>query len=169
MPQSEVKKARRQKTRTRRRIPTGSRYTVGLAPSLASQVATYARTADTSMSKAIVALVRLGLESQEIRRREFFAKFKENPASDDPKRQDQLVDEFRALILGRLVPRGPAGSYTHLRKAGSQRAAALTQFIAANSYVPGPRPFFGGAPGGHSGQYNKEGIVFVLTVSAEKG
>ena len=77
------------------------RYTVGLAPSLASQVERYAETADTSMSKTIAALVRLGLESQEERKREFFRKLKENLGNDNPKQQDKLVDEFRALILGR--------------------------------------------------------------------
>lgn len=78
-----------------------SRYTVGLAPSVADQVARYARTVDTSMSKAIAALVRLGLEGQESRKAEFFKKLKTNLASDDPRQQDQLVDEFRTLILGR--------------------------------------------------------------------
>jgi hypothetical protein len=50
-----------------------SRYTVGLAPNLANQVARYAKTVDT-MSKAIAALVRIGLESQEDRQRDFFKK-----------------------------------------------------------------------------------------------
>ena len=54
-----------------------------------------------SMSKAITALVRQGLESQEDRKRQFFKKLKENLANDNPKEQDRLVDEFRALILGR--------------------------------------------------------------------
>jgi hypothetical protein len=61
----------------------------------------YAESADTSMSKAIAALVRLGLESQARRKREFFERLKENLASDDPNQQDRVVDEFRALILGR--------------------------------------------------------------------
>jgi len=78
-----------------------SRYTVALAPKLANQVQRYATTVDTSMSKAIAALVRLGLESQEARKREFFKKLKDNLASDDPDQQDRLVDDFRALILGR--------------------------------------------------------------------
>ena len=78
-----------------------SRYTVALAPSLANQVQRYAETVDTSMSKAIAALVRLGLESQEHRKREFFGRLKENLANDDPNQQDRLIDEFRALILGR--------------------------------------------------------------------
>ena len=77
-----------------------SRYTVGLAPGLADQVERYAETVDTSMSKAIAALVRLGLESQENRKREFFKRLKENLADDNPGQQDRLVDEFRALILG---------------------------------------------------------------------
>src|ERR1022692_3519812 len=42
-----------------------SQYTLGLAPGVANQVARYAQTVDTSMSKAIAALVRIGLESQE--------------------------------------------------------------------------------------------------------
>jgi len=53
------------------------------------------------MSKAIAALVRFGLENQESRKREFFRRLKENLADDDPKQQDRLVDEFRALMLGR--------------------------------------------------------------------
>ncbi|HXJ95858.1 MAG TPA: hypothetical protein VMT20_23705 [Terriglobia bacterium] len=53
------------------------------------------------MSKAIAALVRLGLEGQEIRKRECFKKLKQNLASSDPASEDQLVDEFRDLILGR--------------------------------------------------------------------
>jgi hypothetical protein len=53
------------------------------------------------MSKAIAALVRIGLENQENRKRDFFRKLKENLADDDPRRQDRLVDEFRTLILGR--------------------------------------------------------------------
>jgi hypothetical protein len=61
----------------------------------------YAETVDTSMTKAIAALVRLGLENQERRKREFFKRLKENLANDDPKQEDRLVDEFRALILGR--------------------------------------------------------------------
>jgi hypothetical protein len=78
-----------------------SRYTVSLAPAIAENVALYARTADTSMSKAIALLVRLGLEEQENRKREFFKKLKTNLANDDPSHQDQMVDEFRDLILGR--------------------------------------------------------------------
>jgi hypothetical protein len=53
------------------------------------------------MSKAIAALVRLGLEGQESRKQEFFGKLKASLANDDPGQQDQIVDEFRALILGR--------------------------------------------------------------------
>ena len=68
---------------------------------VAKQVERYAETVDASMSKAIAALVRLGLVGQEDRKREFFKKLKENLASDDPKQEDRLVDEFRALILGR--------------------------------------------------------------------
>jgi len=78
-----------------------SRYTVGLAPSLVGQVERYAETVDTSVSKAIAALVRLGLENQENRKREFFNRLKENLANNDPKLQDRLVDEFHTLILGR--------------------------------------------------------------------
>jgi uncharacterized protein (DUF342 family) len=77
------------------------RHTVGLGPELANRVQRYAKSVDTSMSKAIATLVRLGLESQENRKREFFRRMKENLANDDPKQQDRLVDEFRALILGR--------------------------------------------------------------------
>lgn len=53
------------------------------------------------MSKAISSLVRLGLESQESRKRDFFKRLKENLANDDPSQQDRVVDEFRSLILGR--------------------------------------------------------------------
>ncbi len=77
------------------------RYTVGLAQGLANQVERYARTVDTSRSKAIAALVRLGLENQEIRKREFFKNLRANLNSTVPGSENQLVDEFRALILGR--------------------------------------------------------------------
>ncbi len=53
------------------------------------------------MSKAIAALVRLGLQGQESRKREFYKKLKENLGNDDPSQQDQLIDDFRDLILGR--------------------------------------------------------------------
>jgi len=35
------------------------------------------------------------------RKREFVRKMKENLANDDPKDQARMVNEFRALILGR--------------------------------------------------------------------
>ena len=75
-----------------------SRFTVGLAPNVVQQVGKYARSTDSSMSKAIAALVRIG---QEQRKRAFFKKLKANLAYDDPKQEDQLVDEFRDLIRGR--------------------------------------------------------------------
>jgi hypothetical protein len=78
-----------------------SRHTVGLDKQVVREVEQYAALTDVSMSKAIAALVRLGLESQERRKREFFGKLKDNLANDDPKQQDRLVEEFRALILGR--------------------------------------------------------------------
>jgi hypothetical protein len=83
------------------RSPGASRYSVGLPSALAVQVENYANLSDLSFSKAIVALVRLGLESQEARKREFFAKLRKNLMNDDPKTEDQMVDEFRAMILGR--------------------------------------------------------------------
>jgi hypothetical protein len=98
MPHSKAPIKKRSKNLTGK---TEARYTVGLAPSLAHQVERYAQTVDTSMSKAIAALVRLGLEGQESRKREFFKKLKANLENDDPDHQDQLVDEFRSLILGR--------------------------------------------------------------------
>ncbi len=81
-------------------VKTEPRYSVGLPPNIANQVERYAQTVDASMSKAIAALVRLGLENQENRKREFFKRVKENLANDDPEQQDRLVDEFRTLILG---------------------------------------------------------------------
>jgi DNA polymerase/3'-5' exonuclease PolX len=94
-------RTRSQASAGKRRSSTQSRYTVSLAPAIADNVARYARTADTSVSKAIAALVRLGLEGQERRKREFFKKLKTNLANDDPNQQDQMIDEFRDLILGR--------------------------------------------------------------------
>src|ERR1700730_8604799 len=82
------------------RSQTESRYTVALATGLARQVERFAATTDASMSKAIATLVRLGLKSQDNRKRVFFRKLKENLSNDDPKQQDRMVDEFRALILG---------------------------------------------------------------------
>ena len=77
------------------------RYTVALPPAVADQVHQCAVRVDASMSKAITALVTLGLESQEERKRHFFRSLRENLANDDPLQEDRLVDGFRALILGR--------------------------------------------------------------------
>ena len=107
MPQSKAERSRRgrnaglSKAKPVCRGKAGLRYSVGLPSSVASQVERYAETVDASMSKAIGALVRLGLESQANRKREFFKRLKENLAKDDPKEQDRMVDEFRTLILGR--------------------------------------------------------------------
>ena len=103
MPHSEtIKRSRRSdKPGKSHKSQVESRYTVALAPSLVKQVQQYAETVDASMSKAIAALVRLGLESQESRKREFFKRLRENLADDNSNEQDRLVDEFRALILGR--------------------------------------------------------------------
>lgn len=104
MPQSRVVKqnsrVRSPKAPSARRKPE-IRYTVGLPSPIASQVERYAETVDASMSKAIAALVRLGLQSQEDRKRDFFKRLKENLANDDPGDQDRLVEEFRTLVLGR--------------------------------------------------------------------
>jgi hypothetical protein len=107
MPQSAAIKAKRgreagrRKSRASRQAKIERRYSVGLPPAIAGQVERYAETVDTSMSKAIAALVRLGLESQENRKREFFKRLRENLANGDPEQEDRVVDEFRALILGR--------------------------------------------------------------------
>ena len=76
------------------------RFTVGLQAGLAREVESYAKTSGTSMSRALAALVRMGIESQNTRKREFFQKLKSNLKNDDPRQQDRLVDEFRSLILG---------------------------------------------------------------------
>jgi len=105
MPQARVSKknsrVRPRKAGISARPQSEIRYTVGLPSPIAGQVERYAETIDASMSKAIAALVRLGLQSQEDRKREFFKKLKENLGNDDPSDQDRLVDEFRTLILGR--------------------------------------------------------------------
>ena len=80
---------------------TPLRYSVGFPSALAKQVENYAKMSDVSVSKAITALVRIGLQGQETRKREFFSKLRKNLANKDPKLEDQMVDEFRDLILGR--------------------------------------------------------------------
>jgi hypothetical protein len=104
MPQtSKAKKpiriARREKER--RGGSTYARYTVGLDQTLAGQVESYAKSTNNSMSKAIATLVQAGISGQEQRRRDFFQKLKANLSSADPSREDELIDEFRSLILGR--------------------------------------------------------------------
>lgn len=100
MPHSEALTLKRVRNGGRRKSSLKARYSVSLPSGLAKQVEQYAETIDTSMSKAVAALVRLGLESQGNRKREFFRKLRENLASNDPKQQERVVDEFRALILG---------------------------------------------------------------------
>ena len=69
--------------------------------SVANQVERYARTVDTSIEQGNRRARRLGVEGQESRKWEFFRSLKANLENDDPQQQDRLVDEFRALILGR--------------------------------------------------------------------
>ena len=90
----------RRKSKTKLQHKTEPRYSVALPTAIAQQVEQYAEKVDTSVSKAIATLVRFGLESQENRKREFFKRLKENLANNDPKQQDRMLDEFRALILG---------------------------------------------------------------------
>jgi hypothetical protein len=90
----------RGKSRSKHRIKLERRYTVGLPPNVAAQAEKYSEMTDMSMSKAIATLVRLGLQSQEDRKHDFFKKLRSNLDSDDPKQQDRLIGEFRALILG---------------------------------------------------------------------
>src|ERR1700676_4414761 len=94
-PGADISRIRRTKADPRPNA-SESRFTVGLSPALARRVEHYAETADTSMSKAIATLVRLGLESQQDRKWEFFKRLKQNLAEDDPKQQDRVVNEFRA-------------------------------------------------------------------------
>lgn len=94
-------RVRRGKPQRNTQVKLETRYTVALPSPVATQVERYANTVDVSFSKAIAGLVRLGLESQENRKREFFKRLKENLGNDDPGDQDRLVDEFRTLILGR--------------------------------------------------------------------
>ena len=107
MPQSKAIASRRsrdagsRKPKPNRLSDPGPRYSVALPSTVATQVERYAKTIDASVSKAIATLVRLGLESQANRKHEFFKRLKVNLASDDPKEQDRMVDEFRTLILGR--------------------------------------------------------------------
>ena len=89
------------KSKPNRLSDPGPRYSVALPSTVATQVERYAETIDASMSKAIATLVRLGLENQANRKHEFFKSLKLNLATDDPKEQDRMVDEFRTLILGR--------------------------------------------------------------------
>jgi hypothetical protein len=100
MPHSETTVTRTRRGARRSAKKTQARYSVGLPTSVAHEVQRYAKTIDISMNQAIGRFVRLGLESQEKRKREFFDRLKKNLANDDPAQQDRLVDEFRNLILG---------------------------------------------------------------------
>ena len=100
MPRTEATSQKHRRRPKAKPVPEVPRYSVGLPSALARQVEDYADTSAVSMSKAIVSLVRLGLESQETRKRDFFKKLKRNLANGDSKLEDKMVDEFRALILG---------------------------------------------------------------------
>ena len=100
-PDTKGNEQRSQRPLKRFRETTEARYTVALSEGLAREVVRYAEATDTSMSKAIAALVRLGLEGQQNRKRQFFDKLKANLENDDPNQQDRVISEFRRLILGR--------------------------------------------------------------------
>jgi hypothetical protein len=73
-----------------------ARYSVALASNLVQRVEKFAQGSESSMSKAIAALVKLGLDGEAERKREFMRKLRSNLAAEE-----ELVDEFRDLILGR--------------------------------------------------------------------
>jgi uncharacterized protein YlaN (UPF0358 family) len=105
MPHSEAIIPKRGRNTSRRKVRTSrgkieQRFSIGLPPLIVNKVERYAETLDISMSRAVATLVRLGLESQESRKQEFFKRLKKNLANDDPKTEDRVVDDFRALILG---------------------------------------------------------------------
>ena len=93
-----ARRASKPKVSSKRRLE--SRFSVGLSAPVTQRVEKYAAMVDSSMSKALASLVQLGLDSQESRKREFFKKLKANLATGDPAREDELVDQFRSLILG---------------------------------------------------------------------
>src|SRR5438094_415613 len=89
------------RSKMRSKAKPEARFTVSLPSITVKQVEQYAESMDISFSKAVGALVRLGLENQENRKREFFQKLRKNLHNDNPEHEDRLIDEFRDLILGR--------------------------------------------------------------------
>jgi hypothetical protein len=119
----------RRKVPASRAAKTGSRYRVGLPAAIADKVERYAETVDMSASKAISTLVGLGLGSHESRKREFFKRLRKNlagnaAAGDVKNDEDQLVDEFRALILLFVEPCQRSNGSGYPRKSGRTCATA---------------------------------------------
>ena len=83
----------------RKRDKIAARYSVGLSSPIAREVERYAKTVDTSVSKAITALVRRGLENQESRKREFFKRLKEtSPMTIRLRKIEPSMSSVRAFL-----------------------------------------------------------------------
>ncbi len=81
------------------------------------------------MSKAIAALVRLGLDTQDERKREFFKKLKANLERDDPA-------EHAKIEWDRL----PKEKWAHLRDRAKQRQISLDDLFSLSEWkAKGPR------------------------------
>jgi ATP-dependent HslUV protease, peptidase subunit HslV len=74
---------------------------------LAQRVEAYSKQSHLNRSQAIASLVRAGFDVQEQRKREFFKRLRENLVNTDPRKEDQMVDEFWDLIMGRWLPIPP--------------------------------------------------------------
>lgn len=131
---------RRTRSKSRRALKPEQRYRVGLPAPLVPGLERYAAEADLSMSKAISSLARLGLESQESRKRDFFKRLKQNLANDNPSQQDRVADEFRALIPWRRVhAEDPMGSITTERKISQDELFDLAEWKAQDPGCPRER------------------------------
>src|ERR1019366_4577715 len=136
MPQSKANTPRRSrkpglvKSKPNRQGKSGPRYSVGLPSAVASQVERYAETVDASMSKAIAALVRLGLESYAHRKHEFLRRLTGKLPEADANEQVRVVEEFRTQTLGRRMCRKASGS-------GSQGSSGPTGGTARGSVAFG--------------------------------
>jgi hypothetical protein len=76
------------------------RFTVGLSPRAAKRVRALAAETDVSISGAIAALIDAGLEER-ARKQQFVSRVNKNLANTNPTDKNRMVDEFRALILGK--------------------------------------------------------------------
>jgi hypothetical protein len=81
--------------------PPPSRVSVALPPDIYSEISARAEQNDISLNRAVIQLLRAGLEAEHQKRQRLEEMLRQYRECADPKEADRLGDELGAMIFGR--------------------------------------------------------------------